>query len=308
MNLPKTSLSKKIATTLHRNLIFIHGKGGVGKTSISQAIALGLAEQGKKTLWVTIEDPTRPPGELLAQGPCLWHLNCSFKLAFEEYVGLKIGLPRLTQIFIQNKLMQYLAKAAPGVHEIVLLGKIWYERSHYDHVIVDMPSTGYGLAMFQSTENISNLFGAGPLHRDAEAMLKTLRSPEETGHVVVSLPEEMPLRESLELNDFLVRNFKQNPATFLVNRVFPTVTDPTGSQFEEPLEMPRELSDRVNPLATSIEDYARMRTWLESFNLRIWKEAGISFGITRQIPPDFNQRESNLVRLLCEQLTSEAYL
>jgi DNA replication protein DnaC len=75
MNQSSSAVSKKIAATVHRNLVFVHGKGGVGKTSVSQAIALGLAAQGKKTLWVAIEDPTRPPGELLPQGPYLWHLN-----------------------------------------------------------------------------------------------------------------------------------------------------------------------------------------------------------------------------------------
>ena len=295
-----TLVSQMISSTLHRNLVFVHGKGGVGKTSVSQAIALGLAAEGKKTLWVAIEDPTRPPGELIAQGPHLWHLNCNFQLAFEEYAALKIGMPRLTQIFVQNKLMQYLAKAAPGVHEIVLLGKIWYERNHYDHVIVDMPSTGYGLAMFQSTENISNLFGAGPLHRDAVAMLNTLGSPQDTGHVVVSLPEEMPLRESLELNEFLVRNFKQNPAAFLVNRVFPKVS--------ENLELRPDQLERVSPLAKSVEDYAQMRSWLESFNLRIWKEAEIHFGTLRQVPPEPQNSKSPLVQILCQQLQSEGYL
>ncbi len=294
------SVSKKIAVTLDRNLVFVHGKGGVGKTSVSQAIALGLAAKKKRTLWVAIEDPMRPPGELLPQGPNLWHLNCSFKLAFEEYAGLKIGMPRLTHLFVQNKLMQYLAKAAPGVHEIVLLGKIWYERTRYDHVIVDMPSTGYGLAMFQSTENISHLFGGGPLHKDAESMLKTLRSPEETGHIIISLPEEMPLRESLELNDFLIRNFEKNPAAFLVNRVFP--------QINETLELSPALTERINPLATSVEDYAQMRSWLESFNLRIWKDAGIHYGALRQVAPDLQDSESPLIRLLCEQLQREAYL
>lgn len=291
---------EKLAATLNRNLVFVHGKGGVGKTSVSQAIALGLAARQSKTLWVALEDPTRPPGELVSMGPHLWHLNCDFKLAFEEYAALKIGMPRLAQIFIQNKLIQYMAKAAPGVHEIVLLGKIWYERTHYDHVVIDMPSTGYGLAMFQSTENISNLFGAGPLHKDAEAMLNTLRSSKETGHVVVSLPEEMPLRESLELNEFLVRNFPDNPAAFLVNRVFPKV--------QENSELSSELTDRVNPLARSVEDYARMRSWLESYNLRIWHDAGLSFGTLRQVPPNSESSPNSLARILCEQFKSEGYL
>ena len=293
-------VSKKIESVLNRNLVFVHGKGGVGKTTVSQAIALGLAAKSKRTLWVALEDPTQPEGELLQVGPTLWHLNCAFSLAFEEYAALKIGGTRLTRLFVQNKLMQYLAKAAPGVHEIVLLGKIWFERTHYDHVIVDMPSMGYGLAMFQSTENFSALFGGGPLHRDAEAMLETLRSPRDTGHVIVSLPEEMPLRESLELNEFLVKNFAQNPSIFLVNRLFPAIH--TGA------EPHSSLTDRANPLANSVEDYALMRSWLETYNLRIWKEAGVEYGQLPQIAPQAENQPPLLIERLLRELQAEAYL
>ena len=134
---------------LTKKLIFICGKGGVGKTSVSKALALTLSKKGLKTLWVAFEDPLKPPGELLEISPTLWHLNCESITAFEEYVGLKIGVPSLTKIFLQNKLMRYMAKAAPGIHDLVLLGKIWFERKNYDHIVLDMPSTGYGLAMFQ---------------------------------------------------------------------------------------------------------------------------------------------------------------
>ncbi len=285
-----------MAAVFNRNLVFVHGKGGVGKTVVSQAIALALSQKNQRTLWITIEDPTRPEGERTQINPHLWHFNCSFQAAFEEYVGMKIGIARLAKLFLQNKLMQYLSKAAPGVHELVLLGKIWYERNHYDHVIVDMPSTGYGLAMFQSTENFAALFGGGPLHKDSEAMIQTLGSPEETGHLIVSIPEEMPLRESMELNEFLIKRFQKNPAQFLVNRLFPSVLD-------NPLEPPPNLK-RGSPLATSVEDYAIMRSWLEAHNLRLWNEAGIEYGYLNQIPP----QDSPLVLNLVEQIRSRGYL
>ena len=65
---------------------------------------------------------------------------------------------------------------------MVLLGKIWFERGHYQHIVVDMPSTGYGLAMFQSTDNFVKLFRAGPLYQDAVAMMKTFGDSTQTGH------------------------------------------------------------------------------------------------------------------------------
>src|SRR5688572_21333398 len=108
MSHPSKAIANTLATTLNRNMIFVHGKGGVGKTVVSQAIALAHSQKGNPTLWISLEDPTLPAGELKKVGPCLWHFNCDFTQAFEEYVSLKIGIAPLTRIFLQNKLMRYL--------------------------------------------------------------------------------------------------------------------------------------------------------------------------------------------------------
>jgi len=304
--------SQLIAPILNRNLIFVHGKGGVGKTVTSQAIALCLSAKNERTLWVTLEDPTLEIGKLKEVNPHLWHLNCDFTLAFEEYALMKIGVPRLTQLFLKNKLMRYLAKAAPGIHELVLLGKIWFERLHYSHVVVDMPSTGYGLALFQSAENFSKLFRTGPLHKDAESMIQSFKDPHVTGHVIVALPEETPLRESLELNDFLKKLFPENPAAFLANRLFPKVPQ-KESETESEAGNPALWS---SPLALSMEDYVQKRYWLENHNMRLWRDADIHYGELTFIPPPVpsaitshrNNPLNNIVSQLAEQLHAKAYL
>ncbi len=291
--------------TLHRNLLFIGGKGGVGKTVVSQAIARTFSERGKRTLWATFEDPTRPMGEINQVGPLLWHLNCEPSAAFEEYMGLKIGLPGLTKIFLQNKVMRYLAKASPGIHELVLLGKVWHERKNYEHVVIDMPSTGYGLAMFQSTENFARLFHGGPIYHDAVAMMETFRDPKQTGHLVVSLPEEMPLIESLELRQFLVERFPNNPPAMLVNRRFPAM--PSDG-------MPEELPPHQweNPLATSALDYVRKRATLEAYNLRLWDEQKIQYLELPMMPPstELNAEASNahVTRLMSALIKEKSWI
>ncbi|MFZ9594936.1 MAG: ArsA family ATPase [Bdellovibrionia bacterium] len=297
------SFSEAIPQALKRNLIFVHGKGGVGKSAVSQAIALRLAEQGHRTLWCTFEDPVKPKGEIIQKTSHLWELNCDFTEAFEEYASMKIGIPALTRIFLQNKLMRYLSQAAPGIHELVLLGKVWFERSHFDHVVVDMQSTGYGLAMFQSTENFIKLFHGGPLNRDAQSMLTTLQDSEQTTHLILSLPEEMPLREALDLNDYLVKLFPQNPAYFFVNRLFPEVQDSSLNIRETPKDWP-------TPLAHSAREYAKKRTLLESYNLRIWRDLGIEFGRLNWVA--LGQKEANsssqaLVNQLAEQLKTQGH-
>ena len=247
-----------------RNLVFFHGKGGTGKTTLSLALALLLARQGKETLWVTVEDPLSPPGELRPIEPHLSRLNCEFIAAFEEYAGLKIGSPRLTRLFLRNQVLRYLIKAAPGVRELVLLGKIWYERKHYHHVVVDLPSTGHGLAMFQSTENFARLFKGGPLHRDAQAMLETFQKPELTGHVIVSLPEEMPLQESCELQDHLARIVPGNAPTHLINRVFPALHASESAH----LPSGQEPTAGASLLPRDLSDYLQKRGALEEFHLQ----------------------------------------
>ncbi len=320
------SFSKIITPVLKRNLLFVHGKGGVGKTALSHAIASRLAEKGKRTLWTTFENPTRPSGEILQKSDCLWELNCDFTQAFEEYASMKIGIPALTRIFLQNKLMRYMSKAAPGIHELVLLGKVWYERNHFDHIVVDMPSTGYGIAMFQSTENFVKLFHGGPLNKDAEAMLGTFRDPESTAHLIVALPEEMPLRESLELSDYLKNLFPVNPALFFVNRLFPAPklgppskrsqstesnSSPEFNTSKDP-SLAETPQDWPSPMATSAEDYARKRYLLENYNLRLWRDAGITFGKLGFVPlagalsPDSSFEK--LVQNLATQLRTQAYL
>jgi hypothetical protein len=280
---------------LGRKLVFVSGKGGVGKTSISQALAQALAQSGHKTLWTTFEDPTLPMGELQTMAPNLWHLNTEAGTAFEEYAALKLGGGKITQLFVQNKLMRYLAKAAPGVHELVLLGKVWWERSNYDRVIVDMPSTGYGLTMFQSTKNFSTLFRGGPIQKDAENMLATFGDARECGHLIVALPEEMPLVEGLELDQFLKSHFPDNPAGFVANRLFPSV-EAAGLAH----------SESASPIVTTVAEYARNRSALETHNLRLWRDLNLDFGEIEYVPPTENPRE--LVPAICEILKARKYV
>jgi len=263
--------------TLKRNMIFVGGKGGVGKTVISQALAATLAKKGLKTLWATFADPTLPRGEMMSLRTHLTHLNCDPTLAFEEYATLKIGEGKVAQFFIKNRLMRYLAEAAPGFHELVLLGKVWFERKNFDVVVCDMPSTGYGLTMFQATQNFSELFAHSPIQNDADAMTRTFASPQESLHLVVALPEEMPLQEGKELGEMLYKIFPKNPAAYLVNRAFPAPLENLPSQESQ------ESTD--SPITFSATEYVEQRVQLERQNLRIWENAKLIFSKVPYLPP-----------------------
>ena len=295
--MPSSLPTPSVSELLQRRLLFVSGKGGVGKTAVSQAIAEHLSRD-YRTLWVAFEDPTRPPGELRQLNGRLWHLNCEASTAFEEYAGMKIGVASLTQIFLRNKVIRYLAKAAPGIHELVLLGKVWFERNRYDRVVVDMPSTGYGLAMFQSTQNFTELFKAGPLAKDAVEMLNTFNDPAQTGQLIVALPEEMPLVESLELDEFLMSLFPANRPGFLVNRRFPLT--PTNPPLGDPDSWP-------TPVAKDLADYAEKRSALEIDNLKIWILANISFSELPFIVPTAQASDDAVSRALSKVMAERRW-
>jgi anion-transporting ArsA/GET3 family ATPase len=261
---------------LKRNLIFVCGKGGVGKTAVSQAIALGLAKKGKSTLWIEIENPLKKAGCTTQEGPNLTHYNCESQIAFEEYALLKLKIKTLTKIFLKSRLIQFLAKAAPGIHEIVLLGKIWHERLNYEHVVVDMPSTGFGIAMFQSTRNFANLFHGGPIQKDAQKMSETLGDPKQSGSLIVALPEEMPLQESLDLEKALKNLYPENSPFFLANKLFPDIF--SGCSY---IDFSR--IEKKSLLARSSKDYAINRCIMEKENLALWEE--VSFHTLDYVTP-----------------------
>ncbi len=253
-----------------RRLIFVTGKGGVGKTEISMAWARALAAAGRETLWIEIENPARPAGELKNLGPNLLSLNCEAGVAFEEYMALKIKVSVVAKLFARNPLIQYLSQASPGIHELVILGKIWDSVPKFDHVVVDAPATGHALALFHATRNFARLFEGGPIHRDAEAMLATFGDSRQTGIVIAALPEEMPLVESLELSAKLAKLFPENPASFVLNRCFDTECYASPSSQDS---IPERKSKTA--IAESDLDYIQARLRRERENLEVWVRAGV---------------------------------
>jgi hypothetical protein len=306
--------SNDLKSLLNRRLLFVIGKGGVGKTAITESISRSLPG---RVLWVSIEDPTRPPQEMKRLGANLWSLNASAGPSFAEYAELKIGARLLLHFFLQNRLVQYLATAAPGIRELVLLGKIWFERKNYDHVVIDMPSTGHGVAMFRSTRNFGNLFGSGPVHSDTEAMNAVFRDPEQTGIVIVSLPEEMPLQESLELKDLLSDLFPKNEAALICNRRLPALREPPASSRSRDAktvgaasaegatspESPDGAESALSPFALDSADYLWRKSRLEKENLaRLWDSRGLRYASLSFVAPEAGREHAHLVEILAAQL------
>ncbi len=160
-----------------------------------------------------------------ASAPSFDELNCDPMTSFEEYIRIKIKLGLWVRLFVDNRLMRFLARASPGLPALFMMGKLVFELKNYDHVIADLPAAGHAPVFFRAPKSFSNVFREGSVSHDAQAMLETMANPSRCSLSIVSLPEEMPLRETLEFREIWRDLFPGNEPLCIVNRLFPGVAD-----------------------------------------------------------------------------------
>ena len=203
-----------LSTLLSRRLLFTVGKGGVGRTTVSLALALEAARQGKRALLVELEGARgleralsglRDSTERISGLERVEYMAVDGRAALEEYLGMIIPVRRLLSTIFDSAVYQYFVAAAPGLKELMAVGKIWFEADRSgeadapDIVIVDAPATGHSLQYLRMPQAALEAFPVGLVHNEAARVLGLLRDPASTAAVVVSIAEEMPANETLEI-------------------------------------------------------------------------------------------------------------
>jgi anion-transporting ArsA/GET3 family ATPase len=214
-----------LAKATNQRLIFVTGKGGVGKSSIAAAIAIQAVKSGKKVLLAELGIATyfgilfgkngqaEPQATPFGFDWCSWQADQCLR----EYVQHLVKLERLTKIFFDNKIMRTFVGAAPALQELAILGKITSgirgvgKPIPYDWIVVDAHSTGHFLSLLRAPMGMAELFVAGPMGEQSRAIVDTFRNPQFSKFIHVTLPEELPVLEAIELQADLRSTVNQNP-------------------------------------------------------------------------------------------------
>ena len=197
-------------------LLIVAGKGGVGKTVVSAALARAAAMAGRSALIVEVEGKSGLPrmfghpelgyDELVLHkgGGTEGHAEVSARTitpdaALVEYLE-DHGLSRISKRLVSSGALDIVATAAPGIRDILVLGKVkQLQRSEAaDVIILDAPATGHAITFLRSAKGLMDAVKVGPINAQARDVLELLEDHEQCQVLLVTLPEETPVNELVE--------------------------------------------------------------------------------------------------------------
>jgi anion-transporting ArsA/GET3 family ATPase len=224
----------------------VTGKGGTGKSTIAASLALAMAAGGRKVLLIEVEGrqgiaqlfdvPPLPYQEVkiatAERGGQVNALAIDIEAAFLEYLDMFYNLGLAGRAMRRIGAIEFATTIAPGLRDVLLTGKIKESvvrsdksrRPVYDAVVVDSPPTGRIARFLDVTKAVSDLAKGGPVHSQAEGVVKLLHS-EQTAIHLVTLLESLPMQETIEAIDELKR-LGLPIGSVIVNRGLPVYLQP----------------------------------------------------------------------------------
>ena len=307
---------------LDRRLVFVTGKGGVGKTSTAAALALLAARDGRRVLVCEMDATgslatafdTAPlrfqPREI---EPGLFAMAMNTEDSLREYLRLFVKVPLLGKIGPLARTFDFVADAAPGVKEILAVGKLCHEvrERHYDLVVVDAEATGHIVAQVGAPKVIRDLVKVGLVRDQTEWMLDLLQDPDVTGVAIVTTPEEMPVTETLVLLARMEPETGVKPSLLVANRVLPQRFDREQAAVFADLDLAQDVIVQaagrgVNAVLSAARIIEARRQNGEGHLQRLRDEAG---GLPMVVVPELFTRATGrrVVALVADALARELH-
>jgi anion-transporting ArsA/GET3 family ATPase len=261
-----------MTSILDRKLVFVTGKGGTGKTTVASALALLAASRGKKVLICEMDGKGELAGYYESSPtafkqkevqPGLFAMKMDTEAALREYLKLQLHVPIVGRIGPVAKAFDFLATAAPGVREILIVGKLCFEvrDGGWDMVVVDAQATGHIIGQLAAPQAVNGLVRVGLIRTQTDWMLKMLSDPVITGLLAVCTPEEMPVSETIELAERVREETTVQLSGVVVNRVLPELFGRQEEAVFDALTTPgplAELDGLVEGMAGPVLEAARL--------------------------------------------------
>jgi len=237
-------------SVLDRRLLVVSGKGGVGKTMISAALARLAARGGKKVLLVNMEGQGRTAqlfgvDEITAEPRPLadgvWGALLDPKAVAFQFILRQLRVRRLVRHIVESNLFDAWFRVSPAIKEMICLGRVWSftedksrwrKTPRWDLVVFDAPATGHGLGLLQLPEQASKLL-LGPMRKHAVEVQAMLEDRERTGTVLVTLPEDLPVNEALHFHRELTGRLGMQLDLLVMNMAFPDRFDGEAPDLEQ---------------------------------------------------------------------------
>jgi anion-transporting ArsA/GET3 family ATPase len=254
-----------------KRLVFVTGKGGVGKSTVAIALGIAAARRGLRTMIVELSGQARAaetfgispgragPGLEVKLADCLHATSVGVDEALEEYLHERAG--RVGDLLAASRAFHAFTGATPGMRELMTVGKAWELAQDprrisgtrpYDLVVVDAYATGHAIGALRTPATFAEIARVGPIAHQGRAIDATLRDPALTAVVAVALPEEMPVTETLALRRGLREAIGQEPAAVVVNACLPQRLGPRQA---------RTVADALDAAADGVV-HAALRTAL----------------------------------------------
>ncbi len=270
-----------------KQLVIVAGKGGVGRTTVAAALALGAAHKGKRVLLAQTKSKERlsqlfgiPPvgTELQRVRDRLWAVNMTPTAALREYGAMVLRSEFIARQVLENKVSRAFLHAIPGLEDYSMLGKVWFHTTEeldgkpkWDLVILDGPATGHLITMLQIPNAILEAVPEGPLTRPAQALHALLQDPKRCAMAIVTLAEDLPSNEAIELAKRAQERVGVPLGPLIVNALYPP-RFVTGVSARALAALPEEVGDAaLQPLVTTARTEERRRALNDRYLERLRK-------------------------------------